>query len=94
VKMFRYEVPVNGQPNVIQLQSDPKYVAAKRVGLGPSAQHFVEIWAESEVGVPADRTFQVYGTGHEIPSDAVWRGTTERTTDGLVWHLYELNVTP
>lgn len=36
------------------------------------------------------RTLQVLGTGHELPLSAVWRGTTARTDDGLVWHLYEL----
>jgi hypothetical protein len=33
----------------------------------------------------------VFGTGQPLPEDAGWRGTCDRTPDGLVWHLYELD---
>ena len=61
-----------------------------RVAASP-AEGVVEFWDEHiDDGSAFDRVFQVFGTGHPIPSDAQWRGTTERTPSGFVWHLFEL----
>lgn len=35
------------------------------------------------------RTFQVFGTGHSIPANAEYLGTT-MMDDPYVWHLYEI----
>jgi len=52
----------------------------------------VEFWAEhDDDGGEPKRLFQVFGTGHPLPSGARWTGTAPRVS-GLVWHLYE--VTP
>lgn len=90
--MLNYEVIVGGQPKRLPVAGDVLHVAAERLGVGPNAQHVVRFWAEgSPTGPePARRAFQVFGTGHPLPENAVWRGTTDRTPEGLVWHLYEL----
>lgn len=65
----------------------------------------VEFWALGSASLegwdtPADpavmrswagptRVFRVFGTGQTIPAGYVYRGTTERTAHGLVWHLLE-----
>lgn len=81
--IYRYEVPVDDQVHTITC-GKPLHVAS-------SAIDRVEFWAlfGQEVLV-AERTFQVFGTGHELPSSALYRGTTPRNSLGLVWHLFEL----
>jgi hypothetical protein len=82
-RMFRYVVPVDGQPHIVPLSHSPAGVGA--------TDRFVEFWAESTVTVPpALRAFQVFGTGHPLPGQARWVGTAPRTPGGFVWHLYEL----
>lgn len=91
--VLRYEVPIDDQPHTFRLTYGPHKVAAKRIGIAhPGATHRVEFWVEHEdrPGVTAAaRIFQVFGTGHPIPSTARIVGTTERL-DGAVWHLYEI----
>lgn len=83
-RMYRYVVPADDQPHIVALSHSPVAVAAA----GPCA---VEFWAEHTEGAPqVNRAFQVFGTGHLLPEDAKWTGTCERTPDGLVWHLYEV----
>lgn len=91
-RVFRYQVVVGDRPTTITLTSDPRHVEAERLGVGPQAPHLVAFWAEYEddAGSGLKRTFQVYGTGHPIPDGARYWGTTARTPEGLVWHLYEL----
>lgn len=90
-RMFRHQVVVNDRPQAFDLAASPLHVAAARLGVGPQAQHLVEFWAEhDDAAPPRTRVFQVFGTGHELPSGARWWGTTARTPEGLVWHLYEL----
>lgn len=96
--MLRYEVLVNDRPYTLKTGGDPVHVAVARLGVGRDAQHTVEFWAEGDLDPDwrdlgdgwAERTFQVFGTGHPLPEGAVWRGTTGRTSEDLVWHLYEL----
>jgi hypothetical protein len=96
--MLRYFVVVNDRPQSLTLWANPRHVAAARLGVGPDAQHIVEFWVEGYFEPYEDkavvRTFQVFGTGHPLPEGAVWRGTTDRTPEGLVWHLYELAEVP
>lgn len=90
--MLRYRVYVNDQPQICNIHSDPLHVAADKLGAGKDASHVVDFWAEGSFGESGtDRTFLVVGTGHPIPDGARWWGTTDRTPDGLVWHLYEIN---
>ena len=92
-RMLRHWVLVNDRPQDLHV-GDPVHVAAAQLGVGPNAQHIVEFWAEGtldDLDLP-ERTFQVFGTGQPLPHNAVWIGTTDRTSEGLVWHLYELLV--
>ena len=94
-RMLRYQVVVNDRPQKIDLcgwSGVMPRVEATRLGAGPAAQHLVEFWAEGDLdgGPHKSMWFQVFGTGHELPSGARWWGTTARTPEGLVWHLYEV----
>ena len=83
--MFRYTVPVDGQPWTFDLTSDPVAVA------NGGTLDEVEFWAEHTEGVPKTaRRFTVFGTGHPLPGNARYIGTCPRTREGNVWHLYEL----
>jgi hypothetical protein len=83
-RMFRYTVPVNGQPWMLGLTGDPVHVA-----VGATLDE-VDFWAEHADGAPERaRWFQVFGTGHPLPPGARYAGTTARER-GLVWHLFEI----
>ncbi|MEU6709977.1 hypothetical protein ABZ897_00745 [Nonomuraea sp. NPDC046802] len=91
-RMLRYQVVVNDRPQTFRLGGTPVHVEGARVGVGPDTQHVVWFWAE---GAPdfdeIEYTFQVFGTGHPLPEGAQWWGTTARTPEGLVWHLYQVS---
>ena len=85
-RMLRWEVPVDLQPHQVDVAGTIRTVEARALG----DAWRIDMWSEvagSEYG-PA-RTFQVYGTGWDIPDGAIWIGTAPRTTNGYVWHLYE-----
>ncbi|RCG31926.1 hypothetical protein DQ384_05115 [Sphaerisporangium album] len=87
-QMFRYAVPIDDNPHLLRLAADPVKVATCTIGTMTPG---VEFWAEWRHDVQlAERTFQVFGTGHPVPVNAIHRGTAERDMHGLVWHLYEL----
>ncbi len=90
--MLRYWIPVSGSPHLRAVSGPVMKVAATRLGAGPDSAHTVDFWAEGTIDgpEPAQRVFQVFGTGHPLPEGALWRGTCDRTPEGLVWHLYEL----
>jgi hypothetical protein len=84
-RMLRYEIPIDDQPHTIPLSRDPVAVAAVKTRFA------VEFWAEDTPGARrAERTFQVFGTGHPLPGDAQWIGTCARSDEGFAWHLYEV----
>lgn len=92
--VFRYEVVVNDEPQRHVVQGEVRKVAAACRLVDGKSLRIIEFWAETETE-PADgtllqRTFRVFGTGHPLPAGAVWRGTCDRTTEGFVWHLYEM----
>ena len=83
-QVFRYIVPVDDRPHVINLTGDPLYVNVTEM------IDEVEFWAEHDMGAPEyPATFQVFGTGHPLPDDARYVGTCPRVR-GLVWYLYRL----
>ena len=90
-RMLRHQIYVTGTPQVRNIHSDPVHVEAARIGVGQEAPHVVDFWAEGSLEAEGtDRTFLVVGTGQPIPEGARWWGTTGRTADNLVWHLYEI----
>lgn len=77
-------VPVDDAPHLFTLTGYPVAVGARQMGL-------VGFWAEhDDSAAGADRAFQVFGTGHPLPDGARWVGTC--LVQGLVWHLYEIQV--
>ena len=95
-RMFRYSVFIVDDPRTIQMSPGAiVHVEAHRLGAAEdTARHLVNFWAEHDDELrDVARTFRVYGTGYPILSGDVWRGTTARTPEGLVWHLYELSDT-
>jgi hypothetical protein len=89
-RVFRYEVPVDDRSHAFRLTADPLHVEARRIGVHPLAPHVVDFWVEHTDGAPAVRAFRVFGTGHLLPAGARWIGTTARTEEGFVGHLYEI----
>lgn len=46
------------------------------------------LWFEVDPSrAPANATFRVFGTGHEIPDKCVHRGSV--VINPFVWHVYE-----
>lgn len=90
-RVLRYEVEVDDRAQVVALQGPVLHVEAIREEGWATVKHKVEFWAEGDPSRRGEqRTFQVFGTGQPLPEGAVWRGTTARTSEGLVWHLFEL----
>lgn len=82
--IYKYTVPVDDRQHSINLTNNP--VAA---AMTDDASE-VEFWAERTNAPMRTRVFQVFGTGHAIPEEAVWVATCARGYLGLVWHLYEI----
>jgi hypothetical protein len=84
--MRRYEIPVDDLTHTFALTGPPLRVAPVD-GWSES----LEFWAEHHADAkPVDRSFRVFGTGQEIPPGAAWVGTADRTKNGFVWHLYQI----
>jgi hypothetical protein len=82
--IYRYIVPF-GPPQKITLNSGPRHVA------NTVAEDGLEFWAEHYPNRQEfEVTFGVFGTGWPVPDGAVYVGTASRTSDGLVFHLYEI----
>lgn len=82
--IYRYEVPLLDTVEH-ELTGDPLYVAVTLREDG------LEFWAEFDTEKPVKtRKFVVLGTGHRVLLGMEYRGTGPRTSDGYVWHLYEL----
>jgi len=48
------------------------------------------MWVEQSIqNSPSYRTFNVHGTGHQIPDDNAVHVGTALMSSGLVWHVYE-----
>lgn len=82
-RIYRYEVPVDDRWHTFKC-GPPLHVACRHHG-------FVEFWAhpfEDDADEFVDELrFRVYGTGHEIPEEALYVGTALTPDGALVWHL-------
>lgn len=82
--VYRYLVPVDDQPHEIELRGP-------LLTVGCRAASVVEFWAWHDESVsPSSGRYQVFGTGHKIPSGSLWCGTVVAPGGQLVWHLFEL----
>lgn len=90
-RIYRSRVMVNDRPHMFEMMGDPLHVEASRLGVGQRAPHIVDFWWRHDDGADrVRRTFMAVGTGHTLPPNARYWGTTSRTADGFVWHLIEL----
>lgn len=84
--IYRYVVPVDDQAHDLDLSGPIVHVASR------NPRH-VEVWAINGEHEPAERTFQVFGTGQTLPHNAVHVGTAlPIARHDVVWHLFELLV--
>jgi hypothetical protein len=81
-RVYRYEVPVDGKWHAFTL-SGPIVKVASRNG----ATDRVHFWALEGAGTPFTAMLRVYGTGHDVPEETVYRGTA--IAEPFVWHLFE-----
>ncbi len=87
LKIWKYEVPVNGRHYDIDI---PKGATIVHVG----AQHSdtVSFWAIVDEHAPTEhRSFMVVGTGHAFPDN--WRHVGSVLMEPFVWHLLEATLT-
>jgi hypothetical protein len=92
-RIYRQRVIVGAPPQGFMMPECTAVMRteATRMGVADNAPHAVDFWYEhDDEAREVDRTFLVLGTGHEVPGGAFHQGSTARTQDGLVWHLYEL----
>lgn len=85
--IYRHEIPVDDLPHVIQVHG---CMSGTGVILFKGPYVYYEVWAEHDPVMNRSVTLQVYGTGHEIPVNAIYWGTSLRHPSGIVFHLYEL----
>lgn len=93
-KVFKYgPIVVADGPQQVEMP-----VAAKIAFVGSKNDGFVDIWAvvdEDAMDNNVVRTFQIFGTGHPIPEDAQYMGTSIQSSGSvmvngtMVWHLFE-----
>jgi hypothetical protein len=89
-RVFRYDIPIYGEPRELEFAVGPLHVEAREIGID-SGSWVLDVWALHVDGQEVQaRTFQVFGTGWELPSNARYQMTANRARNGLVWHLFEL----
>ncbi len=101
--VYKYAIPFGRSPTTLHLPENAKIVHAGE------QEGTVVLWVEGRYDTTYIdstlyvRQFQIFGTGHEIPRNSVDKNITEtryqhrgtvQMADGLVWHVYEIMVTP
>ena len=83
--IWKYELPINDRPH--RLPAKLMHSAMTWEG----NEYGVTVWCEvipSDIDDELHHYFQVFGTGHAIPRDAVYMGIVR---DGsFVWHIYDV----
>ena len=89
--VYKVETSLTGIPTEVRIPLESKIVHVAQQY--PTAdESSVAIWFEVERGESLDetRTVCAYGTGHSIPTDAIYLSTHLLMRGSLVLHLYEL----
>ena len=81
MNIYHYEIPVDDAWHDIPLSGPIVHVACRK---DIRVLHF---WALAGVSSPYTARLRVYGTGHQVPLSAIYRGTA--IIEPLVWHLFE-----
>jgi hypothetical protein len=84
MNVYRYEVPVDDAWHDVTLSGPVVHVASRN-----GDHRTVHFWALAGTGTPFTARLRVFGTGHPVPDEAVYRGTA--ICEPLVWHLFELS---
>jgi hypothetical protein len=82
MRVLRYEIPLDGKWHDVEL-SGP----VVRTAFRNDSDDVMHIWALADVGTPFRAVFRIFGTGHPVPDNAVYRGTA--ISEPYVWHLFE-----
>lgn len=83
-RIFRHEVPVDGNPHHFDLTGAVVSVGCRKIDA-------VEFWYVADPKVePAKCAFVVVGTGHPLPPSGLYVGTAVAPGGQLVWHLIEV----
>ncbi len=83
-RVLKWNVPVDDRPH----PTGAGKVLYVQCQYGPDS---VQVWTEeSELTAGAERQVQVFGTGHQVPFDAIYLGTAVAMDGALVWHLYDV----
>jgi hypothetical protein len=100
--IYKYEIPLAGEAVVLM----PKYAqllkfAMQFIEKNDCAGNLLCVWAVVDTGnEPEERIFQIFGTGHPLPENAVvaWgiddghSNYRDTILDGpFVWHIFEKN---
>ena len=83
--VHKYEISLSGE---FEIQTSTQ--SGQRPALVAEQNGIPFFWLDEEVADNkfSSRSFRVYGTGHQIDSDARWMGTW--LSFPFVWHLYEI----
>lgn len=79
-RIFRYEVPVDGQWHALLGHANPLHVACRNNGI-------VEFWAWERSLDRYPIEYRVYGTGESVDDLCDYLGTALSPNGQLVWHL-------
>lgn len=93
-QVWKYIVPLTDDDVPLLLPRGGKILEVGHGGIAPNG---VAFWYEFEKqdeamsqGNNEERTFRIFGTGHEIPPEYQHVGTVDlHLAIALVWHLYE-----
>jgi hypothetical protein len=94
MKVLKYTVEVSDFPQVF-----PMPMGARTLFVGPSGRvGAVNLWVLGDLDRPTEnRSFLVYGTGHNVGPDTTYLGTVpylaryhDELNGDLVWHLFEV----
>lgn len=87
--IWKYQIPI--KPTVVIEMPKGAKIFPHLAAVSQDKNHLV-IWAEVDDRQPKeDRTFHIFGTGHEIPEHRQLDYIGTVPLRFLVWHLYERN---
>lgn len=86
--VHKYTLLIRGLNNRVEMSIGARILA---VEVRSDDRAAVDFWAEVDTEHDTEeRLFYISGTGHAVPIDAEWIGTTRHEGSQLVWHIWEL----
>lgn len=88
MKVYRYEIPVDGRWHDIDMTGPV-------VKVGTRHEDLVELWAlAAATTAPQTRSYCVFGTGLDVPTMARHVGSALTPSGAFAWHLFEITRAP